>query len=328
MPVLRILIADDHAAARRSVRALIESQTQWIVCGEAADGEEAVERTAQLQPDVALLDLEMPKLNGLEAARRIRDRAPTVQMLVLTMHDYPRLSDEARRAGARDVVAKSDAGRLLIGAIESLHAPDMAIPLAGSVIREQRHIAAFFHSEQEGYQVLGPFIAEGLARGEKAIHIIDLPGRDQHVQRLIHAGIDAAAAEARDQLDLLLWEDTYLRDGQFDQRAMTALVRQLLGNGKAEGYPLTRAIAYMEWALGDQPGVSDVVEYESRLNEAFADSGDVVICAYDLTKFPGHLILDVFRSHPAVIVAQRLRDNPFYTPPAVMIEELRQRGHG
>src|SRR6185436_6623165 len=145
MPALRILIADDHAAVRRSVRTLLESHAEWIVCGEAADGEEAVERVAQLQPDVVLLDLEMPKLNGLQAARRIRDRAPKVQILVLTMHDSPSLDDEARRAGARAVVAKSDAGQLLLEAIASLQSPDLAIPLAGSVVREQRHIAAFFH---------------------------------------------------------------------------------------------------------------------------------------------------------------------------------------
>lgn len=325
MPALRILIADDHAAVRRSVRALIELQGQWTVCAEAADGEEAVERAAQLRPDVAVLDLEMPKLNGLEAARQIRARAPTVQVLVLTIHDSQPLHDEARRAGARAVVTKTDAGRALLGAIESLHAPDMAIPLAGSVVREQRHIAAFFHSAEERYRVLGPFITDGIARGEKAVHVIDPPDRDLHVQRLVEAGIDAPAAEARHQLDLLPWEETYLRDGRFDQFAMIALCRQILGNAEAEGYPLTRAVAYMEWALGEQPGVSDLVEYESRLNDALADRADVVICAYDLTKFPGHLILDVLRGHPAVIVAGALRENPFYTPPAAMIEELRKR---
>ena len=325
MPPLRILIADDHAAMRRRVRALVESQAQWTVCAEAADGEEAVERTAQFLPDVALLDLQMPKLDGLEAARRIRKRVPTVQVLVLTMHDSPSLYDDARRAGARDVVAKSDADRLLLDAIESLHAPDMAIPLAGAVVREQRHIAAFFHSEQERYQVLGPFIADGLARGDKALHIIDPHDRHLHLQRLREAGIDAAAAEERHQLDLLPLEAIYLRDGHFDQVAMTGRIRQLLGNGNTQGYPLTRAIADMEWALGDPPGVSDLVEYELRLNDALVDSADVLICVYDLTRFPGHAILDVLRSHPVVIVARKLRENPFYAPPVEMLEELRQR---
>src|SRR2546423_1382147 len=139
MAALCILIADDHAAVRRSIRALLESHAQWSVCGEAADGEEAVERAAALRPDVVLLDVSMPKMNGLEAARQIRRSVPTAQFLVLTMHGSDQLPEEARRAGAREIVMKSDADRSLIRAVESLREPDMAIPLAGSVIRDRRH---------------------------------------------------------------------------------------------------------------------------------------------------------------------------------------------
>lgn len=327
MPALRILIADDHAAVRRSVRALLESRTQWIVCAEVANGEEAVERTAEVRPDVVLLDFEMPKLNGLEAARRIRDRAPTVQIIVLTMHEVGRVNDEARRAGARVVVAKSDADRDLIDAIESLREPDMAIPLAGSVVRERRHIAAFFRSEQERYRVLTPFVADGLARGEKAVHIIDPATREAHIEQLMHAGIDAHAAEARHQLELKPWEDVYLRDGYFNQFVMTDKLRQTLNDARAEGYPITRAVADGEWALSDRPGGGDLAEYEARLNDALADHADVVICAYNLMKFPVQVMFDVLRSHPAVILGEQLHDNSFYTLPAQMIEELRQRDH-
>src|SRR6185436_15901894 len=130
----------------------------------------------------------------------------------------------------------------------------------------------------------GPFIADGIARGDKALHIIDPPDRDRYMQRLLEAGIDAPAAEARHQLELLPWDETYLRDGRFDQFAMSALIHEFFRDGQAAGYPLTRGIAYMEWALSDQPGVSDLVEYEVRMNDAMADSPDVVICVYDLKK--------------------------------------------
>src|SRR6266550_6654332 len=249
MSALRILIADDHAVVRRSIRSLLESHAQWRVCGEAADGEEAVEEADRLKPDVVLLDVSMPKLNGLEAARRIRRRVPTAQLLVLTMHDFDQLPDEARRAGALDVVIKSDADRSLIGAIESLRGPDRAIPLAGSFVRRQRHIAAFFHSEKERYRVLAPFIADGLAVGERALHIIDPPDRDLHVRRLKEAGVDVSEAEGRDQLLFLPWEKANLREGRFDQHAMTVLLQQIFSDGSAQGYPLTRAVAHMEWTL-------------------------------------------------------------------------------
>jgi len=325
MTALRLLIADDHAAMRRSIRTLLESRAGWTVCGEAADGEEAVEQASRLEPDVALLDYDMPKLNGLEAARQIHERAPAVQVLLLTIHGFEGLQEEARRAGVRGVVIKSDAGRSLLRTIESLPEVGMAIALAGAFVKDRRHIAAFFHSPSERYRVLAPFIADGIARGEKAVHLIDPPDREVHVRRLREAGVDVAAAEARHQLELLPWDETYLRDGRFDQLAMAGLVDGILGNAAADGYPLTRGIAYMEWALGDQPGVSDVVEYEARLNDVLAEHADVVICAYDLMKFPGHLILDVFRAHPAVIVGGALRENPFYTPPATMIAEAKER---
>ena len=78
---------------------------------------------------------------------------------------------------------------------------------------------------------------------------------------------------------------------------------------------VTRGIAHMEWALQDRPGVHDLIEYESRLNDVLAECGDVVICAYDLTKFTGDLILDVLRSHRMIIIDGSLRENPFYAPP-------------
>ena len=113
---------------------------------------------------------------------------------------------------------------------------------------------------------------------------------------------------------LLPWEEAYLRDGRFDEQAMIGLLRQILSDGVAEGYPLTRGIAHMEWALQDRPGVHDLIEYEARLNEVLAECDDVVICAYDLTKFTAALILDVLRSHRMVIMAGSLRENSFFAP--------------
>lgn len=322
---LRILIADDHAAVRNGVRALVQSRPRWTVCAEAADGEEAVELAARLRPDVALLDFQMPELNGIEAARQIRKRAPTVQVFMLTMHDSRQLRDDAFRAGARDVITKTDADSSLLDAIETLTAPNAPVALAGSMVRNKRHVAAFFQSEQERYRILGPFIAEGIACGDKALHIIDAPDRERHIRHLEDFGIDAPAAEARHQLDLLSWAQAFLPEGHFDQLATIAAVRDLFKAGKTDGYPRTRGVAYMEWALGDQPGVSDIAEYEARLNDAVDGHGDVVICVYDLKRFRGDVILDVMRGHPAVIMGGRLRENPFYTPPAAMIEELRHR---
>lgn len=118
--MLRILVADDHEVAREGIRSLLESHPGWEVCAEARDGREAVERACELKPDLILLDIGMPNLNGLEAARQILAASPDVPILIVTMHDANQVVREVLRAGARGFVLKSDAGRDLVAAVEAL----------------------------------------------------------------------------------------------------------------------------------------------------------------------------------------------------------------
>lgn len=118
--MLRILIADDHELARSGIRALLETHAGWEVCGEAKDGRETVELALSLRPDIVLLDIGMPNLNGLEAARQILTSTPEVAILILTMHDSDNVVREVLRAGARGYLLKSDAGRDLVAAVEAL----------------------------------------------------------------------------------------------------------------------------------------------------------------------------------------------------------------
>jgi DNA-binding NarL/FixJ family response regulator len=115
---LRILIADDHSVVRTGLRALLESEEGWQVCAEAANGREAVEKAGKLKPDVAVLDIGMPLLNGIEATRQIREVSPKTEILVLTMHDSESLIGEVLSAGARGYILKDDADLDLIHAIE------------------------------------------------------------------------------------------------------------------------------------------------------------------------------------------------------------------
>jgi hypothetical protein len=151
------------------------------------------------------------------------------------------------------------------------------IRFAGSVLGAKRHVCAFFHSPDEEYRVLLPFIKEGFERGEKAFHIVDPKLREEHLLRLATAGIDAIAAEQSGQFELRNWADAYLRDGHFDQNRMLALIQEVLEGGRHQGFPLTRLVAHMEWALEDRPGVDDLVEYETRLNYILPRYKDPVI---------------------------------------------------
>jgi DNA-binding NarL/FixJ family response regulator len=118
--MIRILLADDHALMRRGIRDLLASEPEFDIIGEAGDGREAVRLAEQLRPDVMIMDLAMPELNGLDAIRQIRKDAPEIELLVFSMHDSEELIREVFAAGARGYVLKSDVALYLIEAVKSL----------------------------------------------------------------------------------------------------------------------------------------------------------------------------------------------------------------
>jgi DNA-binding NarL/FixJ family response regulator len=118
--MLRILVADDHDIVRRGLKELLEEHAGWNVCAEASNGREAVELALEHRPHVAVLDLTMPELNGLEATRRIRQSVPETQVLIFTMHESEELVRNVLAAGARGYLLKSDAARQLVPAVEAL----------------------------------------------------------------------------------------------------------------------------------------------------------------------------------------------------------------
>jgi DNA-binding NarL/FixJ family response regulator len=120
MSTLRILVADDHEIVRRGLVSLIESHPGWEVCAEAENGQMAVDKVKELKPDIAILDIAMPILNGLEATRQILLDNPPVKVLILTVMDAERMVQAARDAGARGYVLKSEAARVLVGALQAL----------------------------------------------------------------------------------------------------------------------------------------------------------------------------------------------------------------
>jgi DNA-binding NarL/FixJ family response regulator len=144
---LRILVADDHAVVRAGVRSLLERQPNCEVCGEAVTGREAVTLAQQLIPDVVVLDITMPELDGLEAARQILKTVPNVQVLILSVHESEQLVREILNTGAHGFVLKSDAGRELAAAMQSFsrREPFFTSKVAQLVLRAQLNKE---HSEQ------------------------------------------------------------------------------------------------------------------------------------------------------------------------------------
>ena len=118
--VVSIILADDHLIVRRGLRALLETRSDFVVCAEASDGREAVELALQHKPDVAVLDVSLPLLNGIEATRHIRKGSPATEILIFTMHDSDELIREVLHAGARGYLLKSEGDEQIVNAVGAL----------------------------------------------------------------------------------------------------------------------------------------------------------------------------------------------------------------
>ena len=169
-----------------------------------------------------------------------------------------------------------------------------------------------------------PFLKEGIDRGEKILRIMDRRLRDEYLAAYRAGGIDVQRAEENGQLEIKHWHDTYLQDGYFDGDRMIRLLEEGLEENR-EKYGLTRAVGNMEWALEPAPGVTDIVEYETKLNLILTKYPDPLVCCYDLNRHSASVVMDILRTHPMVIVGGVLQENPLYVPPEEFLEELRQR---
>lgn len=174
---VRILVADDHHVVRTGLRSLLESRTGWQVCAEATNGREAVEKAGKFKPHVAVLDIGMPLLNGVEATRQIRKLSPKTEILILTMHDSELLVQEVIEAGALGYILKDDADRNLIAAVEALrqHEPYLSSRVSDAVSRTQARPGALASGDGSSRSRLTPrereilqLLAEGKSNKEIA----------------------------------------------------------------------------------------------------------------------------------------------------------------
>ena len=190
-----------------------------------------------------------------------------------------------------------------------------SVQLADAAVTCPCHAIGFFNSREEENAVLLPFIAEGIAAGDTCVIIIDDAVREQCLQGLAGVGVDVLAAQRSGQLELRAFENAQVTDGNFDPQRTLAGLEAAVADGLRE-QRTTRLWSNQDWVLLDLPGTERVVECESRFNEISQRSNDVVVCAYDTTKFGADLMLDVLRAHPVAIIGGSLRKTPSTSHPS------------
>jgi two-component system response regulator NreC len=169
MARLRLLLADDHTLVRQGLRKILEERPEWDVVAEAGEGRTAVSRTVELEPDVAILDIGMPQLNGIEATRQIVRRTSKVRVLILSMHADEAYVTEAIRAGAAGYILKDSAGSDLINAVvalstgKSFFSPPVAKVMLDDYVRRlgERGIGDRYDALSEREREIFQLIAEG-----------------------------------------------------------------------------------------------------------------------------------------------------------------------
>lgn len=242
---LRILLADDHEIVRRGLCTLLQQHDGWEVCGQASDGREAVEKAKELKPDVVIVDIGMPNLNGLDATRRLLQHDPSFKVIVLTVTDADQVVREALDAGARGFVLKSDAARDLVSAVEALEGNRM------------------FFTPRVNDLLLAGFLEKGhsVARGE-APHLPTLTPREREITQLLAEG--RSSKEAASALNLST-KTVETHRSNIMRKLNLHSIRDLVV------YAIQNKIIQIEAPLqeGNVPRIRDVNEQTLRRNSRF-----------------------------------------------------------
>lgn len=200
------------------------------------------------------------------------------------------------------------------------------LSIAGTQL-DAYHVCAFFDSREQEYAVLTPFYQEAVAQREKNLHIVAEDLRADHLARLRDGGMDTHHCTACGQLEVLNWQQAYLNDaGAFDKDKMLEAVDTLTRDAAGGDYTGLRIMGNMAWVFAGLPGAETIVEYEAEVNEVLARNRQPAICVYDTARLTGSMMMDLLRTHPLTLINGVIQENPYFTPPREMLDELRRRG--
>jgi MEDS: MEthanogen/methylotroph, DcmR Sensory domain len=175
------------------------------------------------------------------------------------------------------------------------------------------HVCAFYNGPAERDQILQSYLGAGLVCGDMCVCVLDDAEAVAPLTAALTEGMEATSPPP--QLQLKVSQDTYLLGGRFSTSAMLAFWDTVVGEAIADGHLFSRAVGEMTWALRQMPGVEELVGYEAELNYFLPRYPQVILCLYDLERFDGEILVDILKTHPLVMVAGMVLDNPYYLEP-------------
>jgi DNA-binding NarL/FixJ family response regulator len=305
MSSVEVLIVDDEARFRRMVRSLIESQPAYRVCGEAGDGIEAVEKVPKLRPDVVLMDVNMPRMDGLEATRIIRRESPDCNVVIVTQNDATVAREQARIVGADGFVTKSDLIRDLLPEMarvamerhnsldETKNAADNGEPWCGLLAdaAPRDHIVQLYQDQQFLNRAVCRFAAAAIANGEGVILVPTIAHWDAFRPRLESEGVDVKAAEKRGQLTIVDADNllpTFMRDEMPDSPVFLGLAANVVSQARGDGrYPKVRWWGEMVNILWERGDVAASMNLEDLFDQLAHEQDISIFCSFSMDNFNG-----------------------------------------
>ena len=300
MPPITILVVDDHRPFRRFVRLALQGRDEFQIVGEASDGVEAVERTVELQPDLVLLDIGLPKVNGIEVARQIRTLAPQSKILFLSQESSATLVRHALRSGARGYVQKASTQRELIPAIKAVMS---GIWFVGSGLRHDEfvpgisrqaphHHVQFYSDESVLIESFARYVAGALQAGDTAVVVATKPHREALIRRLTVEGFDVNGAiremtyislDAAEALPGFMKGD-FPDPVRFFEATKNLVAVAELTKRKGHRVHACGEVAPLLWAEGNVEGA---IQAENLLDQVVKTYDIDSLCAYPLNGFEG-----------------------------------------
>jgi DNA-binding NarL/FixJ family response regulator len=310
MPRATILVVEDFEPIRRFVCSALESRAEFQVIGQASDGLEAIQKAEELQPDVILLDISLPKLNGIAAARQIRTRVPKAKILFLSENTSPGTVEDALRTGASGYVVKSEAGKELLGAVAAVIQGGQFVRRPQEGATSHRHEVLFYSDEAEFLDGFADFIAAVLQAGNAVLVVATESHRNGLVSTLQRRGLDISPAIEQGHyipLDVAETLATFMVNDmpepvRFFKAAGDLIVRAAkVANGEHLRVAACGECAPVLWAQGK---AAAAIRLEQLWDEIAKTYGVDILCGYRLIEFHGNdgpdMVQRICAAHTAV----------------------------